>query len=318
MNLHRVMQLRDTLLIKMSKGRAMLKACLTILLLIQVSLAVLVQGKIVDSTTGVGLQNVVVTLSNSTAVHRTNSAGEFSYDLPEQTVITQISEVVPYNLRFVPGRSLSITGGIGDVDFAVYNVQGRRVYARKLTSGQPSTAPLLNQGIYFYHLTTSDNVSLQGKVRLGGGITQHQLGRATGQVLVASQALAEPVEMNILSRTHHCRRVMIDSLIPSQQTISLNYDTTSELFNDTLIRSYYLDINQATLDDMEEYWAEEEYRPAFLSTDSANLGVIGVRYKGSHGLKICFDENNEKICPKVSIKFKFNEYQPGARHYGVK
>ncbi|KYG06343.1 hypothetical protein BE21_35405 [Sorangium cellulosum] len=73
----------------------------------------------------------------------------------------------------------------------------------------------------------------------------------------------------------------------------------------------------------EERWAElkenardEEYVEAEACYEGKSLGVVGLRFKGGYGtLQMCFDEEGNLTCPKLSMKVKFDEYVDGQRFY---
>lgn len=55
--------------------------------------------------------------------------------------------------------------------------------------------------------------------------------------------------------------------------------------------------------------ADSTFSPGEVSIDGAELGVVGIRPKGSRGtLGTCFNEAGEQICDKLSYKLKFNKY----------
>lgn len=55
--------------------------------------------------------------------------------------------------------------------------------------------------------------------------------------------------------------------------------------------------------------ADSTFSPAELRIGKTELGVVGIRPKGSRGtLSSCFNEEGEQICDKLSYKFKFDKY----------
>ncbi|MGK3995994.1 CotH kinase family protein [Sorangium sp. So ce1024] len=76
----------------------------------------------------------------------------------------------------------------------------------------------------------------------------------------------------------------------------------------------------------EERWAalkanarDEEYVEAEACYKGKSLGVVGLRFKGGYGtLHMCFDEQGNLTCPKLSMKVKFDEYVDGQRFYAQK
>lgn len=292
----------------------MIKNFLLLLLSAQFLFSYPVTGRVVDEKSQSPLEGVVVTLSNSDEVLRTNSFGEFSFNLNPKQILDTLSGKVLYRLHYTQNKQLLVTGGEGEVDLRIHNLSGRVLLDRKFTLGQSAEISTLSPGVYLYSMKLPYGEVMSGKIGLVGRGSVVNLGSGTG-VVIRSAEQSDPVEINILSRTHHCKRVIVDN--QSDLTISLKKDSTAELFNDTIMRSYNLEISEQTLQDMETYWDSEEYQKAQIYVDGESLGDIGVRYKGSHGLKICFDENNNKICRKVSLKFKFDRFDPVGELYGV-
>jgi spore coat protein H len=280
--------------------------------------ALTINGIIVDSETSSPIAGAVVTLSNSDKITRTDDKGEFDFEIGQTTSYSPTSKTVDFTLNYSQGKTIKVTGGIGKAKFSIYNLQGRQIINKDLTLGSVSEIEYLPKGIYVYKLKTASSVVLSGKLRLSNSVSNFNLGSAQGEVLSPKVELSENIEINILSRTHHSRTILVDSLISDKITVKLKEDETAELFNDTIMRSYNLIVDQQTLSDMETFWEMEEYQKAKLTVDDTELGDVGVRYKGAYGLKICFDDNNKKICPKVSLKFKINKYNPNNRLMGVK
>lgn len=93
---------------------------------------------------------------------------------------------------------------------------------------------------------------------------------------------------------------------------------SDEVFRDDLLRTYELTISDADWEHLQATATEELYVPARFSVEGEQLGTIGVRYKGNHGtLHNCFDDG-EQTCRKLSIKLKFDEYDPALRYRGLK
>ena len=63
----------------------------------------------------------------------------------------------------------------------------------------------------------------------------------------------------------------------------------------------------------------EEYVPAIVSFDNKTYPNAAIRYKGGYGsLTSCFNEEGERICPKLSLKIKFNHYDKSGRFFGLR
>lgn len=95
--------------------------------------------------------------------------------------------------------------------------------------------------------------------------------------------------------------------------------TADYVFDETVVRSYNLTVDPADWQWLNDNAQLEQYVPAELEFEGQTYAQIGVRYKGSYGtLFSCFDGAGNRICPKLSIKLKFNEYVAGQKFYGLK
>lgn len=91
------------------------------------------------------------------------------------------------------------------------------------------------------------------------------------------------------------------------------------VFDDDVLRTYELAVAPADWQWLNDNALLEEYVPATLHFEGREFGPIGVRYKGGFGtLRACFDAQGNRTCPKLSMKLKFNEYDPEGRFYGLK
>ena len=92
------------------------------------------------------------------------------------------------------------------------------------------------------------------------------------------------------------------------------------IFADDALRTYELSIAAADWQWLNDNALLEQYVPATLRFEGVEYGSVAVRYKGGFGtLEGCFDpDTGERRCAKLSVKVKFNEYDPEARFFGLK
>jgi hypothetical protein len=91
------------------------------------------------------------------------------------------------------------------------------------------------------------------------------------------------------------------------------------LFDQAKVHAFELEMT-------EEDWAwlranaiKEEYVPANLLFEGRRYVGIGVRFKGGWAsLLNCFDSQGNQICPKLSMKLRFDKYDPCGRFYGLR
>jgi spore coat protein H len=64
---------------------------------------------------------------------------------------------------------------------------------------------------------------------------------------------------------------------------------------------------------------DETYIPANVCYEGRSIGEVGLRFKGNVGsLGICFNDQDELICPRLDMKLKFNKYDKDLRFHGLK
>lgn len=95
--------------------------------------------------------------------------------------------------------------------------------------------------------------------------------------------------------------------------------SADEVFDPAAVRRFELTITPADWQWLNDNAQAEQYVPADLRYGDFSIANIGVRYKGGFGtLDLCFDQNGQRTCPKLSMKLKFDEYVTGQRFAGLK
>jgi hypothetical protein len=91
------------------------------------------------------------------------------------------------------------------------------------------------------------------------------------------------------------------------------------IFDESVIRTYELDVEAADWEWLNDNATMEMYVPATLHFEGETVGEIGIRYKGGYGsLYTCFDSEGNRTCDKLSVKLAFDEYDEEGRFYGLK
>jgi hypothetical protein len=100
---------------------------------------------------------------------------------------------------------------------------------------------------------------------------------------------------------------------------SLQDGDLDTLFAATSVPTFDLYLPQATWEDLKLHARDEQFVPAQACYQGRALGTIGLRFKGSYGtLYECFDGQGKMICPRLSMKVKFDEYVEEQRFFGLK
>lgn len=94
---------------------------------------------------------------------------------------------------------------------------------------------------------------------------------------------------------------------------------TQALFDYDHVPTFDLYLPQAAWETLQENAMDEEYTEAEACFEGRRIGTVGLRFKGSYGtLYACFDDQGEMICPRMSLKLKFDEYVDDQRFFGLK
>ena len=104
-------------------------------------------------------------------------------------------------------------------------------------------------------------------------------------------------------------------------------DEGAYLFDDSVVRTYAIELSEENLEFLDGSPAREEYVSGEIVIDGERIGPVGVRYKGSVGsFTGCVaggaggltDVSGPRSCPKLGIKVSFNEYVQDGRWRGLK
>jgi spore coat protein H len=100
---------------------------------------------------------------------------------------------------------------------------------------------------------------------------------------------------------------------------SLQSANAAELFAATGVPTFDVYLPKADWEALKVHAREEQFVPAQACFNGRAVGTVGLRFKGSYGtLYECFDTQGNMICPRLSMKIKFDEYVPGQRFFGLK
>ncbi len=94
--------------------------------------------------------------------------------------------------------------------------------------------------------------------------------------------------------------------------------SAAPVFDESQIHTFELSLPPEAWDALNENAQDELYVPATLVYQGQTLADIGMRFKGSYGsLFFCFS-GGVRVCDKLNLKLKFDEYVPGQRLFGLK
>jgi spore coat protein H len=100
---------------------------------------------------------------------------------------------------------------------------------------------------------------------------------------------------------------------------SLTDGDLDTLFAATSVPTFDFYLPQADWENLKVHARDEEFTPVQACYQGRALGTVGLRFKGSYGtLYECFDAEGKMICPRLSMKVKFDEYVDEQRFFGLK
>jgi spore coat protein H len=100
---------------------------------------------------------------------------------------------------------------------------------------------------------------------------------------------------------------------------ALQTANAAELFAATSVPVFDVYLPESDWASLQAHAREELFTPAQACFNGRPLGTVGLRFKGSYGtLYECFDAQGNMICPRLSMKIKFDEYVAGQRFFGLK
>ncbi len=95
-------------------------------------------------------------------------------------------------------------------------------------------------------------------------------------------------------------------------------DPFDTVFDISTVRTYNVVIDDDEWTQLQSNPTAEVYVRAAVEIDGERYDPVGIRYKGFFGaLRACF-AGGQQVCPKLSWKLKFNEYEPSLRFHGLK
>lgn len=91
------------------------------------------------------------------------------------------------------------------------------------------------------------------------------------------------------------------------------------VFDDAELHTYELTLDPGVWAALQLDALDEQYAEASLSAGDIQLGRVALRFKGSLGSLVgCFADDGTRICSKLGMKLKFDEYLPEQRFLGLK
>jgi spore coat protein H len=96
-------------------------------------------------------------------------------------------------------------------------------------------------------------------------------------------------------------------------------DNAAHLFDYPHVPTFDLYLPDEEWQELQKNARDEQYVPVQACFEGKSIGQIALRFKGYYAsLYNCFDDLGNMICPRLSMKLKFSEYDADQRFYGLK
>lgn len=294
------------------------KIVLLIILFLSISFAnvININGSIRSVETGKPIIGATISIKNMPTVTMSDSLGRF-------TIRDTINKRSFFNANsYVNSKRLSIKNsmlrwdqGLDIQKISIFSLNGRKLYSKKIGVGETSVKlPSIAKGIALLSIKIG-NKNYNKKVIAGSNLSFDFNSDNKSKSLRTSDSL--------VVQFSHPDYILKEEKIKYSDKSLISYlskSPTAEIFSQDTVHTYSVKIDEAVFDSLAKHAREEFFVPCTLSFNNRNVGVVGIRYQGSDfHMNLYFDENGKKdFVPKVSFKFKFNEYDINKRFHGLK
>jgi len=247
-------------------------------------------GTVINQTDGKPIEGVLVSVGHSEFYTRTDKNGNFILSKATSIKPTPKAKLI----RIQQKQTLDLSYARWANSISVYTLNGKMVFNSSVPPSKIIELPSLAMGVYL--------LKLNGQ---RGGSIQSTEPAQTLSSLIFRHDNYYPKDINITD-------------FGANMLVSLKPDDRSFVFDQSKVREYHFKISSADSAYLDTQGWREEYVQADMSFEGKNYGTVGIRYKGSeYTLSRCFDSTG-RICPKISYKVKFTEYDKSKRFYGMK
>jgi len=286
-------------------------------------------GIVVDKTTKNPIANVLVSVGYTEYYTRTDQSGKFTIrnsttSVSDRSASKAGAQPVRWNFR---GRALDLSSAPTVTSVSVYAVNGKRVFNGGIPVSRVVGLRGLAVGTYLLELRGERGVLDRAQIVLSNqAAASFTFGSASAGTTRLAKSLAESEQLIF----RHDDYLPKDSSMSNSNTdmrIELKQDERSVVFDQSKVHEYRITMDATDLNYMNTYGYREEIKPATVKFDGADIGKIGIRYKGSdYTLPRCFGFQDgdtsrgtpRKTCEKISYKLKFTEYDKEKRLHGLK
>lgn len=282
------------------------------------SAEVSISGLVKSSENSQPIPGAIISIKNSSVVFSTNNLGEFKFEenIPQRAISSKTQLLG--NVRFNSGNNvLTWTRNVNVKSIKVFSLNGKSVFNFKNSENQAFVKlPKLASSILILRIKT-DKKSVSMKMFPYQNMSL-DLGLGEEKKQKQSRSFSDSITIQISHPNFITseKRVTINN---SHIDVYLSNSPTADIFSDDRVNTYSVTIDERIYDSLHLTAKEELYQACTLSFNGEPVGTVGIRFQGSgYHMNLYFDENGNKLTPKVSFKFKFNKYDPLKRFFGLK
>jgi hypothetical protein len=280
------------------------------------------QGVVYGSGSLEPIKGVLVSLEHTRIRVWTDNEGRFVLDSNETGIRNSSVRTDQIHIHWNQRNAVINLMGTSAINkISIYNLNGRTVFQSDLISGSKSIKiPFLAKGVYLLRLREANGAYYNFKVNTSMPSTFLSLNKNLSSRKRSSSS--QPVKLLFRHDDYYPLDYEVND--PQNIVVTLEKDPRSLLFQHYQVYSFDFNISAGDSLLMEKEAIKEIYRPAQLTFNGQNLGIVGLRYKGSdYSLNNCFDSvtgerYSKQGCSKISLKVKFNKFQEKLRLYEMK
>lgn len=276
-----------------------------------------VRGVIRSAETDLPINDVVISLKNYPSVAQSDSLGIFKIidSLKNRLYINNNNSGISSKF-YLNGNTLKWGKSIDLQEVSLFSLNGRRLFNHSVRDeNRRMKFPELAKGVIVLSLRIGEkrytkkfipgtNISFSFDIKSRNNYKRQNSDSLTLLISHPDYITKE-------------KRIRYDS---KDFSVYLSQTPDAEIFSQKTVHTYSVNISEDVFDSLQKNAKAEFFVPCTLSFNGEAVGIVGVRYQGSdYHLDLYFDENGKNdVVPKVSFKFKFNEYDPNKRFYGLK
>ncbi len=274
-------------------------------------------GSIYSAETGKPVKNAILSFENLPFIIQSDLSGKFYINDSINSRIFNANSALAINKKiYLKGSELKWAKEVDLNEISIYSLNGRRLFHRTINSEMFNIKlPKFSKSIVVLAMKIG-NKKYSEKMIFGGNY-QFDFGFLTSEI--RKRQNTKSIIMKISHNDYITKKISV-KLDSDNIAIYLSKSPAAEVFSQNSVHTYSVNIDTSVFDSLEKNAREEFYVPCTLSFNGSPIGIVGIRYQGSdYHHNLYFDENGKTgIAPKISFKFKFDEYEPNKRFSGLK